>query len=193
MKKKLLVALMTVLVVLSIGQAALASSNVGLTAGYGFGGAFAVEAYGEYQFSDLFSLYGGARSNFVSGGGLVYADVAAKFNIYGNNTFNVGAFLDVSTMGIIARGNVLFPGIFVGPGVYADVNIFEKINLYAKINFAIFHIPLISGTLFGFGFQLMHIAVGASYQITDNISVGIKGSTELLQMFSIGANVEYRF
>ena len=193
MKKKLLVTLMTVLVVLSIGQAALASSNVGLTAGYGFGGAFAVEAYGEYQFSDLFSLYGGAKSYIVSGGGLVYADVAAKFNIYGNNTFNVGALLDVSIMGIIAGGNVFFPGIFVGPGVYADVNIFEKINLYAKINCIVVLIPLMSGGSFDFGFDISHIAVGASYQITDNISVGIKGSTELLQMFSIGANVEYRF
>ena len=193
MKKKVLVMLLSALVVLSIGQAAFASSNVGLTAGYGFGGAFAVEVYGEYQFSDLFSLYGGARSYIVSGGTAIYASLAGKFNIYGNNTFNVGAFLDVSTIGVIGGGNVLFPGLFVGPGVYADVNIFEKINLYAKINFMMLLIPLMPGGSFDFGFNISHIAVGASYQITENISVGIKGATELLQTFTIGANVEYKF
>ena len=197
MKKKLVVILLSALVVLSIGQAAFASSNVGLSAGYvGATGTkfFGAEVFGEYQFSNLFSLGGDLNMGFLGGGSIRgYANLMGKFNIFGTNLFNVGALLNVATAYEIYNG-VNFSQIHVGPGIYGEVNLFDKLSISATAKFTMLYVELATGaTTTNFTFKPTSIHLSVSYGITDNIAIGVKGMYEFGNVYSVGLTAQYNF
>ena len=205
--KRLTMAILATLLVLSIGQAVMAEDfnpTIGLKLGYihdkaDFDGQiftsnqFKLGLLGQFDFSERIGLFAqigmdlGKITNMLEDETVskfdLIANISVKYNVFLNDTFTVAVQAGVSgsyhSDGFDNKDNLLF----IVPGLYADVNLGPKFNLYTNIKFPIFyygHIDWvdIESSMGFFKVFLYDVLLGVSYEISPNISLSIEGAMD---------------
>jgi len=191
--KKITIVVLAMLLVASIGQAASAKGSVGAFAGYSiFTNGFSVALNGEYEFVNWFSLAAEAEATigkYGSGGkiGAYYLfDLEGKFTFLNIGKFNLGAK-------IFATADIgVFNLMFVGPGIYANVTLFEKLKLELEYGCSLLGVNLAAGNVV-FVPEPYFADLGISYELSDNINLGIRGKMRFFVFFDVGLAFEYKF
>lgn len=201
--KKITMALLALLLVLAIGQSAFAKGSINLGVGYnkmldsGAPSGVSIKLDGYYYFTDNFSLAAGFGVNlyFIPDGvGQVYSiELFSRYDLLKTSVTTIGL-----QFGLIDR--IIIPGLnilYVGPGAYAKFRVGSKTNIYADIKLPIGGaIAFVEVPQF-VSFYVYNITLGATYEITSNINVGVEANVNNVNIgipdFSIRAKLGYNF
>lgn len=217
--KKITVILLSMLLVLVVGQAAFANTKVGLAAGYCtfdyFDGVF-VDLSGTYRFNNWFSLAGDAFAAFgkytddeLLKGFTVDGHIFAKFDLYSYGYFSIGAQVGVknnfyrgedtiwsSSEGKDIKVTDSINKLSAGVGVFIDLYVAPKAKISFDLLVPVFYVVTIEGiTETMFGVAGVDFKFGVNYEITPKFDVGVELGIKAadLFVFSIGAKVGYSF
>ena len=193
--KKLSIIILSLLLVLIVGQAAFAKNSISLNAGY------AAEIYvgstrlnsginlglsGNYYFTNNFSLSGGASASIFWYEGYTAVDLGinlfAKYDILkaslSNNIFNLGAQAGIvyATAFTNATSASLPNILFLAAGVYVDAYVTPKLNVFFDSKFPLGFFFFESGASDSFFFKkfFYDLKVGATYSVSPKINVGLE-------------------
>lgn len=195
--KKVTVVLLSMLLVLAMGQAVFAKGSVGLTAGYsgtvsggsGFASGLNVGISGDYYLINRLSLAGGASLGVAFIKNSTTSTTALSLNA---NLFVKYDIVQISILsGLLklgAQAGVIYDRVLTGPfafqrnalflalGVYADAYVTSKINIYADLKFPLGLFDFVAGDSHGAFFEkfFYNVKIGATYAVSPKINVGIE-------------------
>lgn len=219
--KKATIILLSMLLVLAIGQSVSAKANVNLAVGYsGFSDfeGFSIDISGGYAFNNWLSLEGDIlfaygqdeESNFNLKIFALDADVLVKFTLYkyGYLTFGLeagfkNAFAKYDYVASELVEDILVPKLKessknsfgIGPGFFFNLYFAPKTNLYLNAFFPLLLVETENGkTDFDFGVDFDY-KLGVKYEINSSFDVGIEifGMNGAKHILGAGAKVGYKF
>ena len=200
--KKFIIVMLSMLLVMSLGQVVLAQNGVGLNMTFAFDGGSTVGGYVEYAFTDMFSLAFSVdlltRSAKTPNSAPKYTfDLSGKFTILSGDKFNIGAQADIMWYKEenSAFGNTVW--LFeMGPGIFADYIIYPKFKAYLNANFKLFIFGLGSHAFLNFSkgvFSMKSMEIGLMYDLGKYTRIGISLNQHMLRKYGFGIKVEAVF